>query len=943
MKGRWWKRGGLFLSVLALINISAPFSELLPIAYAYTCPDESTAASQAECPTVANNTSTPSSVDFSAANISFTRVNRTLIKVGEAWFTSDDPTGDNYTYTSVGLECSAKLTYKPETNSGDNYSSSTWTIEYKKYLTSTKTCDSATTTKSLPNDPTNNGENQRYWTVFYKNGNKVYSVLKDNSTTFTKKGTINGVDVYIEDGKEATACPQLITNRGSEWLYIPIKHVDSAGEASNEYAGAMKQLLGVSEGVNCNPTGDSAEKEGLLNGFGLPKDYFKRGKVNEHDGYHPLGFSNNYMHGAVLAGGMPGTEAAGIGANGPNANGKGVGNGKMSSSSSGSGEGKTTCSVAGIGWIVCPVLTFLGEITDNSYKIIADNFLSVDTKLIETGSDTYKAWQSFRNVANIAFVFVFLVIIYSQITTAGISNYGIKRMLPRLIIAAILVNISYFLCQVAVDISQILGYNIKAFLDSAITLPKGSSGGTWSTVGQGLTWVTIIAGAIIASGLALLALSIPVLLSSLLAVLMIVLILMGRKALIVLLVVVSPIAFVAYLLPNTEKWFKKWWNMFFTLLMLFPLIGLVFGASKLAGNILAANSDQDMSLQITAMGVSTIPFFVVPSLLKGALTATGSLGAKLQGMSNKATSRVGKKVGSTSMIGALSKQYGRNQQMKRAQVLSGHSGNKLTKGYYGRLNKMTGKYGDRISAQGAATAQKLKSEDVDNEVARMQAESDPHSELADASNAYYSAMGSGDIVRARASQKILLSKGNAGVSEIRKRVEQLGSTDNDAVKYARADLASAGLKSKDAALNQWSYDSDQRSLADIDKDAKTYTGLSDSEFATQSVDTMSRAVASTGIDKDGNRITGLSADRAQRLMTNPDVQKDLNEDKYRVLTQIHGRGGVSQASSNPPAPTPPISPSAPSAQPATPSVSITHNGRSFEQTDGGLFIPTRDR
>ena len=59
---------------------------------------------------------------------------------------------------------------------------------------------------------------------------------------------------------------------------------------------------------------------------------------------------------------------------------------------------------------------------------------------------------------------MFLAIIISQLTGFGISNYGIKKMLPRLIIAAILVNLSIYICQIAVDLSNILGYGLRAGL-----------------------------------------------------------------------------------------------------------------------------------------------------------------------------------------------------------------------------------------------------------------------------------------------------------------------------------------------------------------------------------------------------------------------------------------------------------------------------------------------
>lgn len=306
------------------------------------------------------------------------------------------------------------------------------------------------------------------------------------------------------------------------------------------------------------------------------------------------------------------------------------------------GEKTQTCGISSIGWIVCPVMTFLADINDKAYGFIAENFLSMDATKYFSDSNTKVAWEVFRNYSNVIFIIMFLIIVYSQVTSAGISNYGIKKMLPRLLIVAILVNISYYICVLAVDVSNILGYGVQEMF--AAIIPEASSGGTGGVIkgfdGSPLLWGGIIAGAIAGTAMTIgLAASVPVLLSALVALAMILLILVGRKAIIILLVVISPLAFAASLLPNTESLYKKWWKMFSSLLLLFPVIAAVFGGSRLAASILAS-IDGNLETQVAALAASVIPFFVVPSLLKGALAATGSLGAKLQGAANKATGNV---------------------------------------------------------------------------------------------------------------------------------------------------------------------------------------------------------------------------------------------------------------------------------------------------------------
>ena len=561
-------------------------------------------------------------------------------------------------------------------------------------------------------------------------------------------------------------------------------------------------------------------------------------------------------------------------------------------------DSKTTCAVNGIGWIVCPVMNFLSSLMDKMIEFLGENFLQTEADLVQANDSngTYVAWKVFRNYANVAFIGVFLFIIYSQITGAGASNYGLKRMLPRLITAAILVNVSFFICQLAIDASNLVGFGISE-LFNGITQQVATSG-TAQTTGAG-SWESTIGAVMIAGAGLALALALGILVPALLAALMIVIILLIRKALIVLLIVVAPLAFVAYLLPNTEQWFKKWYKMLFNLLMVFPIIAAVFGGSKLAASIIntigatatnAATGEEDakLSLQLIALGITVVPFFVVPALLKGAIAASGAIGARLGNYSDRAN----KRVGARSKEGYLGRQMAERKKLaaaRNAQIAGG-----TYKGKYGKWNprnlrsatsgvlnrsKVTGRAGDRMGAIGAAVSQKDQSEEVENEVARMSSEWGPHEELSKASEAYAAALHSGDVVKARAAQKILLGKGNAGIAEIRKGVASTDSMsdqqrlDNKAIAYARGDLASAGIKGKDAALNAWSYDSKSRSLSSHDASAGTFDGLTDAEMAGQSAGSLEKAISAGG----------LTAERAAGMQDNPNVWQNLSEDKRKVI------------------------------------------------------------
>lgn len=292
---------------------------------------------------------------------------------------------------------------------------------------------------------------------------------------------------------------------------------------------------------------------------------------------------------------------------------------------------KTSCGVPSIGWIICGVSRFMADAMDKAYGWISD-YLVVKPLTTDTNSGLFQAWDIAKNIANAAFIIAFLIIVYSQITSVGISNYEIKKMIPRLIIAAILVNASYYICTIAIDVSNIMGDSIqKALIEIRQTLPAPKAQTSWGN----LTTLILSGGtlgvaggiAIAASGgvLALVPLLVPVLVGGILSIFVALIVLAARQALITVLVVLAPIAFVAYLLPNTEKQFERWRGLFVNMLMIFPLFSLLFGASQLASYIIIQNTDQ-ISVVILAMFVQVAPLLITPFLMKvshGLLTQLG--------------------------------------------------------------------------------------------------------------------------------------------------------------------------------------------------------------------------------------------------------------------------------------------------------------------------------
>ncbi|MBR5669810.1 MFS transporter [Candidatus Saccharibacteria bacterium] len=321
--------------------------------------------------------------------------------------------------------------------------------------------------------------------------------------------------------------------------------------------------------------------------------------------------------------------------------------------SDGSHEPSCYDNAGSLGWVVCPIIDGVADFIIDKYERWVEPALQINTKLFGgEGSETYEVWNVFRNIANIAFAIVFLIIIFSQLTGVGIDNYGIKKILPKLIIGAILINLSYIICQLAIDLANILGYGVAGIfkgIASEIQIPEtltidGVSASTqpngWDA-GGGLTLVVIgIVAAI--SALAVLsqgtAIIIPILMAVVgvaISLFTLIAILAMRQAAAVLLVVASPLAFVAYMLPNTKKLFDKWFTVFKGLLIAFPACSALIYGGDLVGRILVTTSSGSTWITLSAAIVSIAPIFFIPKLIKSSMGAVSTIASNLTGRASK--------------------------------------------------------------------------------------------------------------------------------------------------------------------------------------------------------------------------------------------------------------------------------------------------------------------
>ena len=280
----------------------------------------------------------------------------------------------------------------------------------------------------------------------------------------------------------------------------------------------------------------------------------------------------------------------------------------------------TQCSIGMLGWILCPVFSFMGSINDKVYNILKNWLVLAPFQTSSGGSNSaaYDVWTKFRDIANVMFIIAFLAIIYAQVTGRAASDYGLRRRMPRIIIVALLVNLSYIICGVVVDIVNVAGDSIfKLLVNTTIEGSGIEQYGTWEKV---VTTITLGGGAA-AGTLAILgnlAALVPMLLAAFIALVATFLVLLFRQAAIIILVIVAPIAFAMLVLPSTEKWFNKWKDFFLQLLFIYPIFALVFGGSNMAAEVIRGDAAEngEVLLTIFSLAIMVIPLFTIPLILK---------------------------------------------------------------------------------------------------------------------------------------------------------------------------------------------------------------------------------------------------------------------------------------------------------------------------------------
>jgi len=276
----------------------------------------------------------------------------------------------------------------------------------------------------------------------------------------------------------------------------------------------------------------------------------------------------------------------------------------------------------------------------------------VNNPAVQGTTDNPGVWNFMRNLVNLVLVLALVVIAIASIL--GIKKYSWQNTLWKLVIVALLVNFSLVMAGMILDTSNFLSYyflnlakvenqSISESISSSFDVEGISSADKYelpsvygqtasTTVGWSMKWgqFLLVAFAIILIGL-----------FAVIALLAIFLAMIVRSFIMIVLLCLSPAAFAAWILPDTEKYWKMWWEQFIKWCT-FPIIfGLMFYIGVFAVNHLGIENEKGVGMMAFIIQIMLFSMFLVGGLIfsiqgggaaaQFAIKQTGKVGSAVGG------------------------------------------------------------------------------------------------------------------------------------------------------------------------------------------------------------------------------------------------------------------------------------------------------------------------
>ncbi len=361
------------------------------------------------------------------------------------------------------------------------------------------------------------------------------------------------------------------------------------------------------------------------------------------------------------------------------------------------------CSIWLVGKVLFTILAWVVMLSAMLLQFSIDFNMNIK-QFLDNTSGVDLVWSTVRDLANILFIFFLL---WTSIQTILGMGDGIKKALPHILLAALLINFSMFTTRVIIDASNIVSLQfyssmtqndhsidesllrnmrLQGFFNKADTADSAVSGDT-SLLGQASTKTNLLIIVVLGSIFLIIAAF---------AFLNAAFLFIARVVVLTLLVATSPIAFIASILPQRlQKYHKMWWDNLWDQMLVAPVFLLMLWVIlKISGSMSSAQMGADGrpagafldALNPGNLGTAdtTAPLFnflILIGLLIAAVKVTkelsGSMGASITSMGGAALGMAAGGVGGFALrnsLGKLSHMAARSETLKNWSEAGGLGG-----------------------------------------------------------------------------------------------------------------------------------------------------------------------------------------------------------------------------------------------------------------------------
>jgi hypothetical protein len=294
-----------------------------------------------------------------------------------------------------------------------------------------------------------------------------------------------------------------------------------------------------------------------------------------------------------------------------------------------------------LAWILCPTLDAASGLTSALLNFFEDQLAFSVGQLGNAGVNNIKqSWALVRDVATALVVIALLITIFAQAASFGpFDAYTIRKMLPRIVAAVILIQISWVGVVWLIDLVNAVARGIADLMyfpfggPDNMDLPKllnGAHLGDWTSV---VDWSALLVGGILAA--AFLPTMVALAFGAIIGLLCALLALIFRKILIIVLLIFAPLAILAWVMPGTERYWKLWRENLLKVLFMFPIAVAMIAAGRVFAYVVGTQNNNDLANLFFILVGFFGPLFFLPRTFKWGGQAMSLAGGAITGFGQR--------------------------------------------------------------------------------------------------------------------------------------------------------------------------------------------------------------------------------------------------------------------------------------------------------------------